>query len=130
MSQCRTTFIKFIAFTILAAAVTYAGEKWYTIAVDEMYVADFTLNSGNKKVITIETSKKETVLFRVELHDGDFYKVGKGPYPINMKNMGSEMSLSSFYGGFECNPIDGKIQLEFSNKDNTPYKVLVIRKKQ
>jgi len=116
----------FVLIASLCWIMIGAGGSWFSLAPSERYVSDFTLQPNQTKEISIKSQKNQHVMFRVDATGESMDSIARGPYPITMMQVGRERSVSSFYGGLDCKPINEKIKLRLANTSKKSYKVLVV----
>lgn len=119
--------IKYILIlSALIPCVTYADEaKWYYIGNDDKVIADLRLEPKQKRVFIIKSSESKEIMFQTEIKQDDSEKRKKGPFPIEMKQIETNKSIRTFYGGLMCDPVKGVITLELTNVSDKQYKVVV-----
>lgn len=115
-----------VLLAVLMPCVIFAAErKWYYIGKDDLVIADLTLRPNERKVFVINSAITKEFMFQTEMTPEDSEKIKKGPYPVEMKQVGTNNSIRTFYGGLKCNPIKGVITLELTNVSTREYKVVV-----
>lgn len=103
-----------------------ASGSWFSLGPLERYVTDFTLQSNQTKEVSIKSQKSQHVMFRVDATGESMDTIARGPYPINMTQVGQDRSITSFYGGLDCKPINGQIRLKLANTARKAYRVLIV----
>jgi len=117
---------------------------WYNLFDGEQYVADFKLNAGASRPVTIVTDKELLVGFRSNVDPKIFEEYvkesikspEKGPdkklleltSDINPEMSGATLSVYGFGGGITFKPKDGKIILMMINHSTQDYKIAVYKK--
>lgn len=101
--------------------------QWYDLRDDQRYVDDFSLNPGDIIDLTIESDEELWVGFTsdISVEKAEKYKNNKYPVKMDQKEGGSSVS-SSFGGATIFKPIDGKINLQVSNKSKNDIIKVVI----
>jgi hypothetical protein len=111
---------------VFLPCIIFAAEsKWYYIGQDDQVIADITLRPGERKAFSIKSSTKREYMFQVEMKPEDTEKIKKGPYPVEMKQVGTNNTIRTFYGGLKCDPAKGVITLELTNISNREHKVVL-----
>lgn len=119
--------LSFALLLALSAAVAVAEAPWFTIDPTEEYLSDFRIDGRGEKVVSVAAKKAVRVMFRVDVNEIPLSQLKSGSYPLSMTDVGTNKSVSAFWGGLECSPVKGKVTLRFANKGAKPLKVLVIR---
>lgn len=119
--------LSFALLLALSAAVAIAEAPWFTIDPTEEYLADFLIDGKGEKVVSVAAKDVVRVMFRVDVNEIPLSQLKSGSFPLSMTDVGTNKSVSAFWGGLECTPVKGKVKLKFANKGAKPLKVLVIR---
>lgn len=119
--------LSFALLLALSAAVAVAEAPWFTIDPTEEYLSDFRIDGKGEKVVSVAAKGAVRVMFRVDVNEIPLSQLKSGSYPLSMTDVGTNRSVSAFWGGLECSPVKGKLKLKFANKGAKPLKVLVVR---
>lgn len=116
----RRSFLLLLFCSVcFATGISYA--EWYDLRDDQHYVADFSLNPGETKDLSIESEEELWVGFYTDISVEQSEKYKNSDYPIKISNE-ERGSISSTFGGATIfKPVDGKIDIAVSNnsKDDT-----------
>ncbi len=120
-----------IVFLMLLSVSALAGiSDWSGLSPDEEYMEDFVIKPNEVKSIEIISTKKLSISFMVNIDDESMKTIKSGPFPIEMADAGSKKKIAAFWGGINCVPIKGKIQIAIINHGYKEYKVVIVKLKK
>ena len=129
--------MKKIFLGLLAAAIFLsqsklgsAQEHWHDLGDDEEYVADYILDPGDSKTVTIYSEKEVQIGFKTNATGEQINKYKKDKshkVSFIQDQTGKGMIGVSSAGESTFSPIDEKIVITLSNTTNETFKMIVYR---
>ncbi len=102
--------------------------KWYQLENSQKYVADYQLESGEIKAITIPSNKEIVIGFLSNASFDQFekYKSTNKNIQLMQRNEDRSRSVGSIYGaGTLFKPMNGKIDITVSNDLDEEMKIVI-----